>query len=74
MWSGSSVLWLFVFLLLLHELLLIFLVTSISLESTVSSMDSSFSGASVNGFVGGNDFATPVDTSAVMMAAAAADA
>lgn len=69
-WSGSSVLWLFLFLLLLDVLLLIFLVASISLESTVSAMDSLFSGASVNGFVGGNDFVTPVDTSAAVTMAA----
>lgn len=62
--SGSSDLLPFVFLLLLLVLLLILFVTSISFASTASLTVSLFSGASVNGFVAGNDFATLDDTSA----------
>lgn len=62
--SGSSDLLPFVFLLFLLVLLLILFVTSISLASTASLTVSLFSGASVNGFVAGNDFATLDDTSA----------
>lgn len=70
--GASSMLLLFVFLLLLHVLLLIFLMTLLSLESTASSMDSLFPTSFVNGFVGGNDFATLVDTSVAVAAAAVA--
>lgn len=74
--AGASVLVLFVFLLLLLVLLLmLFAITLLSLESTASSMDPLLSGASVNGFVAGNEFVAKfVDMSvdAVAMATAAA--